>query len=77
MGEGMSAREHKLTAWEVGNDLCACADYLGEKEVDAFDNGWTEHAALLRDCRIKIAKFFNRNHPKHGFGLGPVERRKP
>lgn len=69
-------KEHKLTVWEVGNDLAACADYLAEKEEEAFRSGYTEHAKMLRDCRIKIAKFFNRNHRDHGFGLGPVTRRK-
>lgn len=70
-------KEHKMTAWEVGNDLCACADYLGEKEEDAHKAGYAEQAKLLRDVRIKIAKHFNKNFPNHGFGLGPVSRRKP
>lgn len=69
-------REHKMTAWEAGNDLCACADYLGEKEEDAAKNGFTEHAKLLRDLRIRLANFFNRNHKDHGFGLGPTTPRK-
>jgi hypothetical protein len=67
-----------MTAWEAGNDLCACADYLGEKETDAYAAGFTEHAKMLRDCRIKIAKYFNKHHVKtHDFGLGPVGKRKP
>jgi hypothetical protein len=70
-------RENKMTAWEAGNDLCACADYLGEKEVDAFNAGFIEHAKMLRECRIRIAKHFNHYHPEHGFGLGPTEPRKP
>lgn len=68
-------RKHKLTAWEVGNDLAACCDYLGEKEKEAADAGWSEHAKLLRECRVRIANFFNRNHTKsHSFGLGPTKR---
>lgn len=70
-------KTHKLTAWEVGNDLAACCDYLGEKEQEAFDAGYTEHAKLLRDCQIRISNFFNRNHRNsHAFGLGPIKRRQ-
>jgi hypothetical protein len=72
------AREHKMTAWEAGSDLCACADYLGEREEEAAKAGFTEHAKLLRDARIRIANFFNRNHSKsHEFGLGPAKARSP
>lgn len=71
-------RENKMTAWDAGNDLCACADYLGEKEEEARNAGFEEHAKLIRDCRVRIANFFNRNHSKtHSFGLGPTTKRKP
>ena len=67
---------HKMTVWEAGNDLCSCADYLGEKEEDAAAAGFTEHAKLIRDCRVRIANFCNRNHSKtHDFGLGPTKRK--
>lgn len=66
-----------ITAWEAGNDLCDCADYLGEKEEDLHQGGFTEHAELIRDLRIRIANYFNRNHSKsHDFGLGPTKKRK-
>lgn len=69
---------NKMTEWEAGNDLCACADYLGEKEWDAALYGYKEHANLLRECRVKIAKFFNEKHKlTHSFGLGPTKARKP
>lgn len=68
--------EHKLTEWEAGNDLAACCDYLGEKEEEAFRAGFAEHAKVLRECRVKIAKFFNvRHRNSHVFALGPTRVR--
>lgn len=70
------ARENKITPWEAGNDLCSCADYLGEKEEDLAQAGYAEHAELLRELRIRLANFFNKNHrDTHVFGLGPTKRR--
>lgn len=69
---------NKLTEWEAGNDLCAACDYLGEKENDLAMGGYGEHAKLLRECRVRISKFFNEKHKlSHSFGLGPTEMRKP
>jgi hypothetical protein len=70
-------REHKMTAWEAGNDLAACCDYLGDKEEDAAKSGFEGHAALLRSVRMRLANYFNKHHAKtHDFGLGPTKKRK-
>jgi len=52
------AREHKMTAWDAGNDLCACADYLGEKEQELHNGGFDVHAELLRDFDAERTSMF-------------------
>lgn len=69
-------RQPKMTVWDAGNDLCACVDYLGEKEEEAFKGGFTEHAKLIRSVRVRLSNYFNRNHKNtHSFGLGPTKAR--
>lgn len=70
-------REHKMKAWDAGQDLIAVYDLLGEKMAEAKKGGFTEHERILRRAQIGIARFFNRNHPTHGFQLrtGPQKRR--
>lgn len=69
-------RTHKMTAYDAGQDLIACADFLGEKEEEAAKGGYKEQAQLIRNCRVRIANYFNRNNRKtHDFGLGPTRRK--
>lgn len=65
------AREHKMTEWDAGQDLVACADKLAEKETSLFEGGFMEQAAAVRKARILIGNVFNERHAykSHQFGL--------
>ena len=70
----MKLKENKITLWEAGNDLCACVDYLGEKEEDLRKHGYDLHADTLHKARVSIAKLFDELHKNtHSFGLGPTK----
>lgn len=63
-----------LTTWEVGQDLCACYDYLCEKLPEIRRSGFTEQQRALEAAIDSIAVCFNKNHEEsHGFGLGTTE----
>jgi hypothetical protein len=61
-------KEHKMTAWDAGQDLIACADRLSEKETDLREGGFDKLADVVRKARLAIGDAFNR-HGSHSFGL--------
>lgn len=64
-------RTHKMTEWDAGQDMIACADYLAEKAQNLREGGFTEQEKILRDAAFAIGRVFNRLHSgkSHVFGL--------
>jgi hypothetical protein len=58
----------KLTKWELGQDLIAISDYIGNKEKDIRDSGNTKLANQLRVIRILVGDLFIENND-HEFGI--------
>lgn len=52
--------EHKMTAWDAGQDLIACFDLLSEKDAELHRNGFCHQAVVLRLAKWNIAEEFNR-----------------
>lgn len=59
---------HKMTKWDAGQDLIACADYLGVKEENLKKGGYLELAKEVRKYRLAIGTLFN-ELDSHKFGL--------
>lgn len=58
-----------LTDWEVGQDLCAISDLIGEKKVE-MKSSHPEAYRMLDKVQREIGDYFNRKHVQsHGFGL--------
>lgn len=59
----------KLTDWEIGQELVAISDYMGEHSAD-FKDSHPELYALVLEARRIIGDYFNRHHlESHGFGI--------
>ena len=61
-------REHPMTKWDAGNILTDCADKLSEEEYDLRKAGFIDLADVLKTCRYKIGRTFNRVE-QHAFKL--------
>lgn len=57
-----------MTKWEIGQDLIAINDFMGEKVVDFRNAGETELAEKVNELRAEIGELFNQNND-HGFGI--------
>lgn len=66
-------KHHKMKKWDTGQDLIACADYLGEKERNLKEGGYPELANEIRKYRLAIGTIFN-ELDSHKFGLPDDER---
>lgn len=59
----------KLTDWEIGQDLVAISDFIGEKLPDIKRSN-PEAYRMLDEVQRTIGDYFNRHHiHSHGFGL--------
>ena len=65
-----------LTKWEIGQELIAISDYIGEKRVELKDQGHTRLANQLMVIQMQVGELFNDNND-HGFGIIDADNSTP
>lgn len=57
-----------LTKWEIGQELIAISDYIGEKRVELKENGHARLADQLKLIQAQVGELFNDNND-HSFNI--------